>query len=60
MNLWTYPGVMELVRKKIDDGKSLMKDLIVGKVRRQKTLSFGSIKKRNIRLSNIITCYWQV
>jgi hypothetical protein len=33
MNLWTYPGFVEPVRKKIDDGKSLMKDLIVGKLR---------------------------
>jgi hypothetical protein len=31
MNLRTYPRFVELVRKKIDVGKSLMKDLIVGK-----------------------------
>jgi hypothetical protein len=38
-----YPGFVELVHKEIDDGKSLMKNLVEGTVRRQKPPSFGSI-----------------
>jgi hypothetical protein len=38
-----YPGFAELVHKKINDGKLLMKNLVEGMVRRQKTASFGSI-----------------
>jgi hypothetical protein len=34
-----------------------MKRLIVEKIRRQKTLSFGSIKKRDNRLSSFIGKY---
>jgi hypothetical protein len=41
MRFQMYPGFVELVHKKIDDGKSLMKNL-EGTVRRQNTPSLGS------------------
>jgi hypothetical protein len=54
------PEFVELVRRKIDDGKSLIKNLIVGKVRQQKIPSFGSIEKGDGRLSNKVKYSWRV